>query len=99
MRHLVRFLFALVLLSALLFGFLFNYENPTPVTVVLLGVNLPELRLGFWLLVALLTGAVIGFVISLFSALLQKRAITQLKHQKAALEKENQVLRSQALRD
>jgi len=99
MRRLVRFFFVLVLLTALFFGFLFYSENPTPVTVTLLGITLPELELALWLLMALLAGAVIGFVISGFSALMQRREIAQLLKQKTLLENENQVLRSQALRD
>src|SRR5690554_5390638 len=99
MMRLGRLIFIAILLVALLFGFLFNLENPEPVSVTLLGINLPELALGLWLLAALLAGVLVGFALSVLPELMQKRSVSRLTKQNSALEKENQLLRSQALRD
>ena len=99
MKRLGRWLFALVLLVALLLGFLFNFENPSPVTVTLIGVVLPEFRLGLWLVIMLLLGVILGFAVSTLPAIAARRRLSRMARQNTRLVQEVQTLRSQSLRD
>lgn len=99
MRRILRWCYMAILLMALLFGFLFALENAEPVKVVLLGIALPEGRLGIWLLLALGCGIVLGFIASVLPSWSQSHRLALLKRRNQELEREVQLLRSQSLRD
>lgn len=99
MRRITRWLYVVILLVALLFGFLFTLENALPVSVTLLGITLPEWELGIWLLVTLCLGVATGFVVSVLPSWSQGHKLAALKRRNAELEREVQLLRSQSLRD
>ncbi len=99
MRRILRWCYVAVLLVALLFGFLFALENAEPVRVVLLGIELPEGRLGIWLLFTLGVGIVVGFIASVLPSWSQSHRLSLLKRRNQELEREVQLLRSQSLRD
>ncbi|WP_041523300.1 lipopolysaccharide assembly protein LapA domain-containing protein [Gilvimarinus agarilyticus] len=98
MRRIGRWIYALVLLAALILGFVFNSENASEVTVTLLGNVLPELRLGIWLLIFTLFGLLLGFALNLIPSMAMRRSLASARRRNEKLEQEVQTLRSQSLR-
>ncbi|WP_049721669.1 lipopolysaccharide assembly protein LapA domain-containing protein [Gilvimarinus polysaccharolyticus] len=98
MKRIGRWIYALVLLAALVLGFVFNSENASEVTVTLLGNVLPTLRLGIWLLIFTLLGLLLGFALNLIPAMVLRRSLTAERKRNEKLEQEIQTLRSQSLR-
>tara|TARA_R110000850_G_scaffold15957_29_gene49696 strand:- start:1349 stop:1648 length:300 start_codon:yes stop_codon:yes gene_type:complete len=98
MRRIGRWIYVLVLLAALVIGFIFNSENASEVTVTLLGNVLPELRLGIWLLIFTLFGLLLGFVLNLIPSMALRRSLVSVRRRNEKLEQEIQTLRSQSLR-
>lgn len=98
MRRIGRWIYVLVLLAALVIGFVFNSENASEVTVTLLGNVLPELRLGIWLLIFTLFGVLLGFVLNLIPSMALRRSLVSVRRRNEKLEQEIQTLRSQSLR-
>jgi|GEM_PF-6962075 len=99
MRRIGRWVYVLFLLAALILGFIFNSENSSEVTVVLLGNTLPKFRLGAWLLAFTLLGLLLGFALNFLPSVATKRALAAARRRNEKLEQEVQTLRSQSLRD
>ena len=99
MRRIGRWIYVLVLLAALILGFVFNSENATEVTVTLLGNVLPALRLGIWLLIFTLLGLLLGFALNFIPAITLRRSLAAARRRNEKLEQEVQTLRSQSLRN
>ena len=86
----------IMIISGLL-GSLFAAENPQPITLNLLGLALPTLGVGLWLLITLLAGALIGLVLGYFSQFRNRCSIVDQKQVKS-LEQELKRVRAQALK-
>ncbi|BFM20906.1 lipopolysaccharide assembly protein LapA domain-containing protein [Gilvimarinus japonicus] len=99
MRRIGRWIYVLVLLAALILGFVFNSENASEVTVTLLGNVLPALRLGIWLLIFTLVGLLIGFALNLIPSMATRRSLAAARRRNEKLEQEIHALRSQSLRN
>lgn len=99
MRRIGRWIYVLILLAALILGFVFNSENASEVTVTLLGNVLPALRLGIWLLIFTLVGLLLGFALNLIPAIALRRSLVTVRKRNEKLEQEIQTLRSQSLRN
>lgn len=99
MKRIGLWIYILLLLMALAFGFLFNVENPALVSVVLLGIPLPEYSLGVWLLFSLFIGVLLGLMVSIFPALKMRYRAKRLEKQKTSLEKDVKALRNAGLQD
>jgi uncharacterized integral membrane protein len=98
MKRIGKWVYLLLLLAALVLGFVFNSENAAPVTVTLLGNVLPSLRLGVWLLIFMLFGLLLGFACTFVPTLLKHRALAAARRRNEKLQQEVQTLRSQSLR-
>jgi putative membrane protein len=89
----IKRLFILVLfLIAIFIGVVFASDNNTPSSIIVFGIQLPELTVGLWVLVGLLLGACIGLLVSLvplffsrYSSLGRDRKIRQLQKELSAL--------------
>jgi uncharacterized integral membrane protein len=79
MKSLHTFITVLVVIMVMLAGFLFTLNNTLPVSVWL-GIELPPVALGIWVLGAFITG---GFIGLLLGAGLLRRLIAKIRAQKA----------------
>ena len=95
----IKFLFLLaVVLIALFLGFSFSSENSQLIQPVLFSYLLPSLPVGFWLMIALLTGAIIGFILSKFSQIWKRSSHSAKDKKIKLLEKEINTLRTSGLK-
>ncbi len=94
MKLLGLWFYSIFLFAALIFGFLFNADNPMPVAVVFLGIELPELNLGLWLLFSVLLGVLLMLAVSFFPTLALRHKVSSLMKQKIKLEEENKMLKN-----
>lgn len=90
--------FALIVLAFIL-GLWFALENSVVVPVTLMGLSLPSLPLGVWLLVFGALGLLLGFLLSALSQLRLHRQLKSRERHLALCEKELTKLRAQPLRD
>ena len=90
--------FALIILAFIL-GLWFALENSVVVPVTLMGLSLPSLPLGVWLLVFGALGLLLGFLLSALSQLRLHRQLKSCERHLALCEKELTRLRAQPLRD
>ncbi len=98
MKTIGRWIFILLTLIAIFLGYLFSLENDTLVSVTLVGLTLPPLGLGTWLLAFLLLGLILGIVVTGLPVFRQKQKVAALTRKNRRLEQEMQQLRSQDLR-
>lgn len=83
---------------AILAGALFTADNDQSVSLLLFGLQLPELQLGLWIVIVLLIGSFVGLLLS-FLPLLWGRQTMAIKERKIRqLEKELNQLRATALK-
>lgn len=99
MKRIGLWIYIILLLVALAFGFLFNLENPLPVSVVLVGISLPEYSLGVWLLFSLFIGVLLGLSTSVFPAVKMRHRLSRLQKQNNKLEEDIKALRNVGLQD
>lgn len=99
MKSIMRWLKIALLVLAFLLGLWFALENAQVVPVTLMGLNLPSLSLGVWLLVFTALGTLLGIVVSLFSMLRLRRQLRAKERQLTRCEKELKQLRLQPIRD
>jgi uncharacterized integral membrane protein len=90
--------FALVVLAFIL-GIWFALENSVVVPVTLVGLALPSMPLGVWLLVFGALGVLVGFILSSLSLFRLRRQLKSRDRHLALCEKELTRLRTQPLRD
>lgn len=90
--------FALIVLAFIL-GLWFALENSAVVPVTLVGLSLPGLPLGVWLLVFGALGVLLGFLLSALSQLRLRRQLKSRERHLMLCEKELTKLRAQPLRD
>lgn len=99
MKSILRWLKIALLVLAFLLGLWFALENAQAVPVTLMGLNLPSLSLGVWLLIFTALGTLLGIVVSLFSVLRLRRQLRAKERQLTRCEKELKQLRLQPIRD
>ncbi len=99
MKSVLRWLKIALLVLAFLLGLWFALENAQVVPVTLMGLSLPSLSLGVWLLVFTALGTLLGIVVSLFSVLRLRRQLRAKERQLTRCEKELKQLRLQPIRD
>ena len=97
-KWLKRLLLILFFVSAIVLGVVFTSENNTPVSIWLLGYELPSLQLGLWLLVSLLLGSLVGLVLTLLPHLHHKQQLASKERKINALQKELNSLRAAAVK-
>lgn len=83
--------FLLLCVAAIVLGGFFAYENPETISPTAFSFELPGLSLGYYMVLILVIGLIIGVLISFWSAQLSK---LKLKRELSKLKKE---LKSQAL--
>lgn len=81
LKWLNRIIFVCLLLLAFGLGALLGYENQEAVTLVVLGFPVEGFTLGFIITFALLVGALLGYVLSLWSVVKAKAQTRSLKKQ------------------
>jgi len=90
-RYIKIVLIVLACLAAVVFGALFTSENADKIQPVLIGVSLPQLALGYYLVLAIILGIIIGSVLTFLGcqnkAFQAKRTNSKLKRRVAELEK------------
>ena len=99
MRRLLRWVQLGLALLAFLLGLWFALNNATSVSVQFLGLNLPPLALGVWLLLFALMGLLLGYGLSALGLLRCQRRSHQLQRQLELYRKEVAQLRLQISRD
>ncbi len=92
-----RLLLLLVLLCGLILGVWFSVENAQPLAVTILGFSLPKFSVGVWLTAVLLLGAVLGYVISAFSALKLKNENMSLNRKLKRRDREIEKMRKRSV--
>lgn len=64
MRLIIRFIMIAITLLVVCFGVFFAIQNTEQVSLDLLVVQLPEMRIAFWVLVAFALGGIVGMLVS-----------------------------------
>lgn len=93
-----RLIVLLLLMVAIVVGIVFTSENSQQLSLVFLGYELPELRLGLWLVLTLLLGSVVGLTLCTFSLLIRGQSVNAKNRQIKRLEQELQRLRSNGIK-
>lgn len=78
MAMLKSLFYLLVMLVFIIVGLIFLFRNQSLINVDFLILQSSNLSIGFWLLVSLLVGVVLGMMLVLPARFLQKRKIHQL---------------------
>ncbi len=99
MKSVLRWLKIGLLVLAFLLGIWFALENAQVVPVTLMGLSLPSLPLGVWLLVFTALGLLVGMAVSLPPAMRLRRQLRAKERQITRCEKELKQLRLQPIRD
>lgn len=99
MKTLKRWAKILLIILAFILGIWFALENAQAVPVSLLGLSLPSLSLGVWLLLFTGLGVLLGMAVSLLPVMGLRRKLRAKERQLARCEKELKQLRLQPLRD
>ncbi|WP_051174265.1 lipopolysaccharide assembly protein LapA domain-containing protein [Marinimicrobium sp. LS-A18] len=99
MKPLLRWIKVALLVLAFLLGVWFALENAQAVPVTLMGLGLPSLSLGVWLLIFTALGTLLGMAVSLPPVLRLRRQLRARERQLARCEKELKQLRLQPIRD
>ncbi len=94
MQTLARWVRLALILVAFILGGWFALENSTGVQVTLLGLGLPTLPLGVWLLLFAVLGVLLGFGFSSLSLYRVKRHLKHAEHERDRCEREVSKLRS-----
>jgi putative membrane protein len=93
-----RLIVLLLLVVAIVVGIVFTSENSQQLSLVFLGYELPELRLGLWLLLTLLLGSILGLTLCTFSLLIRGQSVNAKNRHIKRLEQELQRLRSNGIK-
>lgn len=88
-----KIMMLVILIIGLVLGVWFSTENTLPVQVMLLGFPMPTLSLGLLVCGVLLAGAVVGYLLSLLSAVRLRNDNLSLKRQLSRRDKELERLR------
>lgn len=94
-----RLTFLVLLIVAIIVGIVFTSENSQQLSLILLGYTLPELKLGLWLVLALLLGSVLGLLLSMLSLLIRGQSVNSKSRKIKRLEKELQQLRTASIKN
>lgn len=94
MQALARWIRLALILVAFVLGGWFTLENSAVVQVTLLGLGLPTLPLGVWLLLFAALGVLAGFGFSSLSLYRVKRHLKHAEHERERCEREVTKLRS-----
>jgi len=99
MKSLLRWAKYALLLLAFLLGIWFALDNATPVSVQLLGLSLPSLALGVWLLLFGFLGLVLGLGLGYLSLMSCRRQARRCQRQLELCRKEAAQLRLHSSRE
>ncbi len=97
-KWLKRLTLLLLLIVAIVFGIVFTSENSQQLSLVFLGYVMPELTLGLWLVLTLLSGSILGLILCTFSLFIRGQSVNVKNRQIKRLEQELQQLRSNAIK-
>ena len=93
-----RFFLLLLIIAAVFAGALFTADNDQPVSLLLFGISLPELQLGFWVVIVLLLGAFLGLLLSFLPMLWGRQSMAMKERKIRQLEKELNQLRATSVK-
>lgn len=99
MKRLLRWVQLVLAILAFLLGLWFALDNATSVSVQFLGLSLPSMALGVWLLLFALLGLFLGYSLSAFGLMRCRRRVRQLQRQLELCRKETAQLRLHSSRD
>lgn len=99
MQALARWLRLALILLAFILGAWFALENSLGVQVTLLGLGLPTLPLGVWLLLFAALGVLLGFGFSSLSLFKFRHRLKQAEQERSRCEQELSKLRTTLPRD
>ncbi len=99
MKTLTRWVKIALIVLAFVLGIWFALENAQAVPVSLMGLGLPALSLGVWLLLFTGLGVILGMLVSLLPVMGLRRRLRAKERQLARCEKEIKQLRLQPIRD
>jgi uncharacterized membrane protein YciS (DUF1049 family) len=97
-KWLKRLTLLLLLIVAIVLGIVFTSENSQQLSLVFLGYVMPELTLGLWLVLTLLSGSILGLILCTFSLFIRGQSVNAKNRQIKRLEQELQQLRSNAIK-
>jgi uncharacterized membrane protein YciS (DUF1049 family) len=97
-KWLKRLTLLLLLIVAIVLGIVFTSENSQQLSLVFLGYIMPELTLGLWLVLTLLSGSILGLILCTFSLFIRGQSVNAKNRQIKRLEQELQQLRSNAIK-
>ena len=83
-----QLLIGLMICFAIAFGIIFTIKNSTVISLDLIIIQLPELSISLWLLLALLLGALLGLFISSSIIIRLKARVMQLQRENMQAQKE-----------
>ncbi len=99
MSWLKTLLAAVIGLIILAVGILFTVHNTEPVAIDLVFVQLPEMTLSLWLIIAFLLGGVVGLLLSGVTILTLRTRLRSAQRKVSASRQEIEKLRAAALKD
>ena len=88
LKRIRRILLLLLILIAVVAGWQFSFDNSQPVQLLLFGWQLPHIPLGFWLLVALLLGCLLGSALGYLPNALKRRSLVKKDNKIQRLEEQ-----------
>ena len=89
---------AILIIVAMILGYIFTSENASPVSLMLLGYSLVELKLGSWILIALFMGGLLGLLLSALPLLWGRHSFAAKDRKIRQLEKEINQLRASSVK-
>ena len=89
-----RLAFLVLLIVAIAIGAIFTSENNQQLPLIFLGYALPELKLGLWMVLALLVGSLLGLLLSTLSLFIRAQSVNAKNRKIKHLEQELQQLRT-----
>lgn len=92
-RTFKKILLICLCIAAIIFGALFAFENTTKISPVLVGLSLPHLSVGYYLIITMVLGLIIGIVLSSWKTqvklLTLKRELSKLKKAQGQLQRDS----------
>lgn len=99
MRLIKKLIFVVLAFLSLFIGLMLVINNTDPVAINLVFFQLPELRLGTWLIITFIVGASLGVALSTMIVLMLKTRLGSARRKIASTQKELDQLRVSSLKD